>query len=54
MATKSIRIAIRVDKQMNEFLQNEADKLDTSVGHYVRQVVKEKMNETDRAKAQQD
>ena len=50
MATKSIRIAIRVDKQMNEFLQGEADKLDTSVGHYVRQVVKEKQNESDRKK----
>jgi len=45
MATKSIRIAIRVDRPMNEFLQNEADKLDISVGQYIRQVVKEKQND---------
>ena len=34
-----------MDKQMNKFLRNEADKLDISVGQYIRQVVKEKVNE---------
>jgi len=50
---KNIRIAIRIDRRMQEFLQSEADKLDTSVGQYVRQVVKDKMNEVDRVKTQQ-
>lgn len=42
---KDIRIATRVDKHMNEFLREEAEKLDISVGQYIRQVVKEKINE---------
>jgi len=41
---KDIRIAIRIDSQMNEFLRKEANKLDNSIGYYVRQVLKEKMN----------
>ena len=45
MATKAIRIAIRVDNSTNEFLKTEADKLDISVGQYVRQVVQEKQND---------
>jgi len=45
---KNIRIAIRVDKQMSEFLRTEADKLDISVGQYIRQVVKEKINDKQR------
>ena len=49
---KVIRIAIRIDTRLNEFLRNEADKLDISVGQYVRQVVKEKMNEANRIKEQ--
>ena len=46
------RIAVRLDDKTYEFLQSEADKLDISVGQYIRQVVKEKMNVTDRAKTQ--
>ena len=43
---KNIRIAIRVNQDMQEFLQSEADKLDISVGQYIRQVVKEKQDES--------
>jgi len=42
---KNIRIAIRVDEVINKFLRREAEKLDISVGQYIRQVVKEKINE---------
>lgn len=34
-----------MDKYMNEFLRKEAEKLDISVGQYIRQVVKEKIDE---------
>ena len=46
MAKKITRIAVRVDSSMEEFLQGEAVRLDISVGQYVRQVVKEKMNDS--------
>lgn len=42
---KVTRIAVRVDSSMNKFLQSEAERLDISVGQYIRQVVKEKQNE---------
>ena len=41
---KNIRIAIRIDSRLHAFLQQEAEKLDISVGQYVRQVVKEKQD----------
>ena len=43
---KDKRIAIRVDKPMFAFLEAQAKVLDNSVGHYIRQVLKEKMNDT--------
>ena len=45
---KNIRIAIRIDKFMDKFLQEEADILNISVGQYIRQIIKVKQDEKKR------
>ena len=47
---KSVRIAIRIDSNMDEFLKKQALALDITTGQYVRQLVKGKMNEINRTK----
>jgi len=47
---KSVRIAVRLDVKMDEFLKEQALALDITVGQYIRQVVKGKMNEANTSK----